>query len=131
MALDAENARTAWVRDAQDARTKRQGLLDHYQELRDQRQRLVNAGPEGDCPTCTRPLGAEYENVLGLLDRQMEEVVSNGNFYKQRIEQLQHEPPELDGARPAPGGSWSAICPTPPRSSAGSRRRPRRPAPLG
>jgi exonuclease SbcC len=96
VALDAENARTVWVRDAQDARTKRQGLADHYQELRDQRQQLVKAGPTGDCPTCTRPLGTEYENVLGLLDRQMEEVVSNGNYYKQRIEQLQNEPPELD-----------------------------------
>jgi exonuclease SbcC len=94
--IEAETARTAWVRDAQDARTKRQGLADHYQELRDQRQRLVKAGPQGDCPTCTRPLGAEYENVLGLLDRQMEEVVTNGNFYKQRIDQLQNEPPELD-----------------------------------
>ncbi|MBA3316895.1 MAG: hypothetical protein H0T50_02250, partial [Gemmatimonadales bacterium] len=94
--LEAEGARTAWVRDAQDARTKRQGLVDHYQELRNQRQRLEKAGPEGDCPTCTRPLGTEYENVLGLLDRQMEEVVTNGNFYKQRIDQLQNEPPELD-----------------------------------
>ncbi len=96
LALDAENARTAWVRDAQDAQTKRQGLLDHYHELREQRHRLEHAGPEGDCPTCTRPLGAEYGNVMGLLDRQMEEVVSNGNFYKQRIEQLQAEPPELE-----------------------------------
>ena len=88
--------RTAWVRDAQDAKTKRQGLLDQYQELKDQRQRIVKAGPEGDCPTCARPLGAEYEKVLELLDRQIEEVVSNGNFYKQRIEQLQLEPKELD-----------------------------------
>ena len=94
--LEAESARTAWVRDAQDARTKRQGLADHYQDLREQRQRLLKAGPEGNCPTCTRPLGAEYENVLGLLDRQIEEVVSNGNFYKQRIDQLQNEPAELD-----------------------------------
>ena len=84
------------MRDAQDARTKRQGLLDHYHELRDQRHRLEHAGPEGDCPTCTRPLGPEYGKVVGLLDRQMEEVVSNGNYYKQRIDQLQHEPPELE-----------------------------------
>ena len=91
-ALDGELLRTAWVRDAQDAKTKRQGLLDQYQELKDQRQRIVRAGPDGDCPTCARPLGAEYDKVLGLLDRQMEDVVSNGNFYKQRIEQLQPEP---------------------------------------
>ncbi|MBA2459806.1 MAG: SMC family ATPase [Gemmatimonadales bacterium] len=95
LALDVETARTAWVRDAQDARTKRQGLLDQYQELKDQRQRLVQAGPEGNCPTCTRPLGAGYEKVLGLLDRQLEEVVTNGNYYKQRIEQLQDEPPTV------------------------------------
>ena len=31
-----------------------------------------------------------------MLDRQIEEVVSNGNFYKQRIEQLGPEPRELD-----------------------------------
>ncbi len=55
----------------------------------------MKAGPEGNCPTCTRPLGAGYEKVLGLLDRQMEEVVSNGNYYKQRIEQLQDEPPDV------------------------------------
>jgi DNA repair protein SbcC/Rad50 len=95
-ALDSETLRTTWVRDTQDAKTKRQGLLDQYQELKDQRQRIVHAGPGGDCPTCARPLGAEYEKVLGLLDRQMEDVVSNGNFYKQRIEQLQPEPRELD-----------------------------------
>jgi exonuclease SbcC len=96
VALDVENARTAWVRDSQDARTKRQGLIDQYQELKEQRQRLVKAGPEGDCPTCTRPLGEEYHKVLELLDRQMEEVVFNGNYYKQRIEQLQVEPADLD-----------------------------------
>lgn len=96
--VESENLRTAWVRDAQDARTKRQGLLDQYQELKEQQQRIVKAGPEGDCPTCARPLGVEYGTVLGLLDRQMEGVIANGNFYKQRIEQLQVEPRELDEA---------------------------------
>jgi exonuclease SbcC len=94
--MDTESLRTTWVRDAQDAKTKRQGLLDQYQELKEQRQRIVRAGPGGDCPTCARPLGAEYDKVLGVLDRQMEDVISNGNFYKQRIEQLQPEPKELD-----------------------------------
>jgi exonuclease SbcC len=98
VAVDGEALRTAWVRDAQDARTKRQGLLDQYQELKDQRQRIVEAGAEGDCPTCARPLGVEYDKVLELLDRQLEQVVSNGNFYKQRIEQLQLEPRELEEA---------------------------------
>ena len=93
--LDTEERRTGWVRDAQDARTKRQGLLDQYRDLKEQRERLVAAGPDGVCPTCARPLGGEFSNVLGVLDRQLEDVLFNGNFYKQRIEQLQPEPPEL------------------------------------
>jgi exonuclease SbcC len=93
--LESEEQRTIWVRDAQDAKTKRQGLLDQYQELKEQRQRIVTAGVEGVCPTCARPLGVEYAKVLELLDRQIDEVRSNGNFYKQRIDQLQQEPAPL------------------------------------
>jgi exonuclease SbcC len=96
--LEVEEQRTVWVRDAQDAKTKRQGLLDQFQELKDQRQRITNAGADGACPTCARPLGAEYAKVLELLDRQIEEVRSNGNYYKQRIEQLQVEPVPLSEA---------------------------------
>ncbi|MFL5404167.1 MAG: AAA family ATPase [Gemmatimonadales bacterium] len=95
VSLESEAQRTSWVRDAQDAQTKRQGLLDQYQELKEQRQRIVKAGAEGVCPTCARPLGFEYAKVLELLDRQVEEVRSNGNYYKQRIDQLQQEPATL------------------------------------
>jgi exonuclease SbcC len=93
--IESEEQRTVWVRDAQDAKTKRQGLLEQYQELKDQRQKIVKAGAEGVCPTCSRPLGAEYAKVLELLDRQVEEVRANGNYYKQRIDQLQQEPAVL------------------------------------
>ncbi|MGZ8398662.1 MAG: AAA family ATPase [Gemmatimonadales bacterium] len=96
--LEAEEQRTVWVRDAQDAKTKRQGLLDQYQDLKEQRQRIVKAGAEGVCPTCARPLGVEYAKVLDLLDRQIEEVRSNGNYYKQRIDQLLQEPALLNEA---------------------------------
>ena len=91
----AEGARTGWVRDAQDANTKRDALADQFRDLREQRERIVQAGPAGDCPTCARPLGSEYDKVLGLLDRQLDEVVSNGNFYRQRMEQLRPEPMDL------------------------------------
>ncbi len=94
-ASEIEGMRTTRVRDAQDAQTKRQGLLAQYQELKDQRQLIVDAGPEGICPTCARPLGSEYPAMLELLDSQIEQVVANGNFYKQRMEQLQQEPAEL------------------------------------
>jgi exonuclease SbcC len=90
-----EARRTLWVQDAQAATTKREGLADQYRELVEQRERIVEAGQEGACPTCARPLGKEFESVLGVLDRQIEEVTFNGSFYKQRIEQLKDVPPEV------------------------------------
>lgn len=92
---ELEEMRTAWVRDLQDARTKRQTLLDQYQEFKEQREQIVKLGPDGACPTCTRPLGKEYTNVLGVLERQLQEVLDNGTFYKKRIDQLSKVPAEL------------------------------------
>jgi exonuclease SbcC len=87
--------RSAWDRDLQDARTKRETLRDQYRDLKEQLDRITQAGPEGACPTCARPLGAEYNNVLGVLDRQIQEVLFNGNYFKSRIDQLASEPAEL------------------------------------
>ena len=62
-----EERRTAWVRDTQDAETKRQGLLDQYQELKDQRRahrrrrprrRAVPPAPGRSAANTTAVLGA-------------------------------------------------------------------------
>ncbi len=87
--------RSAWDRDLQDAKTKRTTLRDQYKDLKEQLDRITGAGPGGACPTCARPLGAEYDNVLGVLDRQLQDVLFNGNYFKARVEQLSGEPPEL------------------------------------
>jgi exonuclease SbcC len=91
----AEELRAAWVRDRQDAESKLQSLLDQHGDLAEQRSRLESAGEEGDCPTCGRPLGGVHEHVLGVLGRQMESVITNGQYYRQRQAQLKNEPPEL------------------------------------
>ncbi len=90
-----EARRSAWVRDQTDAQARHQALQDQYRDLKEQHKRITRAGPEGVCPTCARPLGAEFGKVLDLLERQLEEVLFNGNFYKQRVDQLSHPPPEL------------------------------------
>jgi exonuclease SbcC len=87
--------RSAWDRDLQDAKTKRAALRDQYKDLKEQLDRITEAGPQGACPTCARPLGSEYDNVLGVLDRQLQDVMFNGNYFKARVEQLTVEPPEL------------------------------------
>lgn len=91
----ADELRTAWVRDTQDATTRRQQLLAQYTELERQRERLVSLGPEGACPTCSRVLGTEYGAVLAVLERQVAEIKANGTYFRQRLEQLSGEPADL------------------------------------
>jgi exonuclease SbcC len=95
LAGQINDLRASIVRDRTDAESRRNGLLAQFEDLKSQRDRLAQLGAEGVCPTCSRPLGEEFEQVLGLLDRQLEEVRSNGRYYKGRIEQLGKEPPEL------------------------------------
>jgi len=90
-----------WVREKQDAETKRQGLLERHEELSEQLRRLQETGPTVVCPTCGKPLGKEYEAVLEDLEAQRDDVLLRGKFYRQRIDQLSTEPPELTDARKA------------------------------
>jgi len=88
-----EARRTEWVRDRQEAETKRQALRDQFSELKQQRDRLASAGEDGACPTCARPLAGALRSVLELLDGQLETVRVDGNYFKGRVEQL-HEMPD-------------------------------------
>src|SRR5207244_9895938 len=91
----AEEERTAWVRDRQYAETKRTELLKLYEEVKEQRDQIVQLGPEGTCPTCKRPLGAEYAAVLALLDSQLEVITGDGKYFRQRLEQLAQPPAKV------------------------------------
>ncbi len=95
---EQEKARTAWVRDRQDAETKRSNLRDQYLDHQRHRQSVLEAGADGECPICKRPLGDVYQDVLGTLDRQLEEIEVKGKFFRQRIDQLKDLP---DGVRDA------------------------------
>jgi exonuclease SbcC len=90
-----EERQNAWVRERAEAESKRQGLLDQYRDLETQKKRIIEAGPEGACPTCGRALGTEYGSVLELLSSQLEEVRLNGQYFRARLEQLAAAPPEL------------------------------------
>jgi exonuclease SbcC len=89
----AEEQQAAWVREKEYAGTRRAELLKQYEEVKEQRDKIELLGPEGECPTCRRPLGAEHAAVLGVLDRQLEAIVNDGTYFRQRLEQLA-EPPE-------------------------------------
>ena len=90
-----EARRTEWVRDRQEAQTKRESLRQQYIELKQQRDRLVAVGENGECPTCARPLGGSLHTVVDHLDEMIETVHVDGNYYKGRVEQLEHMPDDV------------------------------------
>lgn len=91
--LEAE--RTAWVRDRQEAETRLEALRAQYAELVQQRETLEGLGEHSPCPTCGRPLGANHRAVLDALVEQVETVRVDGNYYRQRSEQLATAPAAL------------------------------------
>ncbi len=110
---DADRAHTTWVRDRQDAETKRQSLREQYADHQKHREGVERAGPDGECPVCKRPLGAVYQEVVETLDRQLEEIEVKGKFFRRRVDQLQESPPEVREAeervRAARGATEEAV----------------------
>ncbi|MEO6525788.1 MAG: SMC family ATPase [Gemmatimonadaceae bacterium] len=99
---ELEAKRTEWVRDRQEAETKRRALLDEYTEAREHREQLVQAGENGECPTCERTLHDHYRTVLDRLDERIDALVADGRYFKSRLEQLEEMPAavrELDERR--------------------------------
>lgn len=90
-----EARRTEWVRDRQEAETRRNALLQQFHELQAQRETLQKAGEEGACPTCTRPLGTHFHPVMEFLDGQLESVRADGSYYRQRLDQLEGMPDDI------------------------------------
>ena len=87
--------RTRWTQDVQETRTKLEAFRDRYRELKQQRDLVEERGADGICPTCGRPLGANFATMLDLLGRQMEEVETDGTYYRQRETQLADIPLDL------------------------------------
>ena len=97
----ATEQQAAWVREKEYAGTRRAELLKQYDEVKDQRDKIERLGPEGECPTCRRPLGSEHPAVLGVLDRQLQAIVDDGTYFRQRLEQLADAPPAVTQAEAA------------------------------
>jgi exonuclease SbcC len=91
-------ARAAWVQEREHARTKRDELRDQYRDVKEQRDKVVELGPMGLCPTCSRPLGQDFEKLVGTFTAQMEKLETNGQYFRSRMAQLEAEPAEVSAA---------------------------------
>jgi DNA repair protein SbcC/Rad50 len=90
-----EHERDAWQRDRQEVRTRLQTYKDRTAELQQQLDQLREAGPEGTCPTCDRPLHDHFDQVMGGLEDEWESLVQDGKWLKKRESQLEGKPPGL------------------------------------
>lgn len=90
-----ERLQTDWVRDKQEAETRRQALIDHLRDVERQREQIVELGENGTCPICARPLETHFRTVLEVLDTQIETITVDGKYFRARIEQLAEMPPDV------------------------------------
>ena len=84
-----EARRTEWVRDRQEAATKRDALRLQYQDVKAHRDRIVDLGEDGVCPTCQRVLGEHFRAVHDGLEEQLETITVDGRYFTTRLEQLE------------------------------------------
>lgn len=92
---ERDDLRSNWQRDRQDAEAQLRMLRDRAEELSAQIEDLEEAGSEGVCPTCERPLGEVYGRVLSEVQARYDEVVQDGRWFRSRVEQLSAEPDEV------------------------------------
>ncbi|MEP6834539.1 MAG: SMC family ATPase [Gemmatimonas sp.] len=91
-----QDERTAWVRDKQEAETRLEALRAQHAELEQQHTTMKGLGEETPCPTCGRPLGKSFHSAFDLLTEQLQTVQVDGNYYRQRLEQLVKIPESLE-----------------------------------
>ncbi len=92
---EVDQRRREWAGAQQDVRTRLDGYRARAKELREQITQLRDAGPDGVCPTCQRPLGAEFEPVVARLEDEWQTLVQDGRWLAQREKQLEDAPAEL------------------------------------
>ena len=90
-----ETGQTDWVRDQQEAETKRRALLEQLRDSEAQRDQIIELGENGTCPICARPLETHFRTVLDFLENQIETIKFDGKYWRARIDQLATMPADI------------------------------------
>jgi len=103
-------AQSEWVQRREETRTKLETYRERARELKEQVKQLEKAGPDGVCPTCERPLGAQFDAVVGRLRDEWDTLVQDGKWLKHRLDQLEaKKPDELVTAEAARAEAQQAV----------------------
>src|SRR5690606_932566 len=95
---EVERLRGDWQSRKQEVSTRLEAYRKRARELKQRIKELEEAGPDGVCPTCERPLGAEFQNVLTRLEDELLTQVQDGKWLARRGTQLARQPDELTAA---------------------------------
>ncbi len=90
-----EAMQMAWQSDRALASAELQTQNQLLKKLEKQIRDIEEAGRDGHCPTCDRPLHDEYEVVIGNLKHQLTHAQEAIGQYQKQLERLKHEPPQL------------------------------------
>ena len=66
-----------------------------YSPVRRPLRCVVSLGEDGECPTCSRPLGGSLHTVVEHLDEMIDSVRVDEGYYNSRVEQLEQMPEEV------------------------------------
>jgi DNA repair protein SbcC/Rad50 len=95
---EVEGAAAEWTGRHQETTTRLHSYRERAQELKEKIRELKNAGPDGTCPTCERPLRDEFEAVITRFEDEYYTLVQDGKWLGQREKQLAVRPDDLVAA---------------------------------
>ena len=65
-------------------------------EIEDKRGKIVDAGADGKCPTCERPLVEELPTVIAAFDSQINEILQQMELLEKRKQKCEEKIPKLN-----------------------------------
>ncbi len=89
----------AWQANQADLKAKISNEHQNLKKLELQQQTIITAGAEGSCPTCERPLHAEYEYVVAGFTDQQSHGQSLIQAWQQELEAIALPPADLTNAQ--------------------------------
>jgi len=96
-AIDSQTQ--AWQQSQASLKAQSQTEKQNLKKIEKQREAIAEAGVEGHCPTCERPLLVEYERVLAEFEQQIEQIQKNLTIWQQDLKQIDQRPASLVQAK--------------------------------
>jgi DNA repair protein SbcC/Rad50 len=92
---DLDSQTQAWHQSQAVIKATIQTEKQNLQKIQKQKVAIAEAGIEGDCPTCERPLLTEYERVLAEFEQQIDQGEKNLTTWQKDLKQLEQRSESL------------------------------------